>query len=79
VTIISAHDKTVSFVFKIQIWGTCVEKNISDCFLTLNDFLAEPERQLNEDVCSDIMHHLQGLQVTVRDYFPPKVEDFQWL
>jgi hypothetical protein len=38
--------------------------------------LAEPERQLNEDVCSDIMHHLQGLQVTVRDYFPPKVEIF---
>jgi hypothetical protein len=42
----------------------------------LCDFLPELESQLNEDVCSGIMHHLQGLQVTVRGYFPPKVEDF---
>jgi hypothetical protein len=41
--------------------------------------LAELESHLNEDVCSGIMHHLQGLQVTVTGYFPPKVEDFQWL
>jgi hypothetical protein len=41
--------------------------------------MAELKSQLNDYVRSGIMHHLQGLQVTVRDYFPPKVEDFQCL
>jgi hypothetical protein len=48
-------------------------------FPTWNNFLAELKSQLNDYVRSGIVHHLQGLQVTVRDYFPPKVEDFQCL
>jgi hypothetical protein len=51
----------------------------SNYFPTVYDSLAELESQQNDDVRSDVMHHLQGLEVTVKDYFPPKVEDVQWL
>jgi hypothetical protein len=47
-------------------------------FPTLNNF-AELESNLNDDAPSHFAHNLQGLQVTMRHYFPPKVEDFQWL
>jgi hypothetical protein len=48
-------------------------------FPTLNNFFAELDSNLNYDVPSHFAHNSQDLQITTRDYFPPKVEDFQWL
>jgi len=59
--------------------GHVLKTKVTDCFPTLNDFLAEFQSQLNDDVHSDIMHCLQYVKVTVRDYLPPNVENFQWL
>jgi hypothetical protein len=57
--------KTESFLRKTDFWGTCVEKNATHCFLTLNDFFNELESQTSDYVLSDKMEHV-GLQVTVK-------------
>jgi F0F1-type ATP synthase delta subunit len=79
ITVISASEKVQSFLCKTEFRRTCVEKNVTDCLPTLNNFLNELERQKNVDVLPDIMEHLQNLQVTVKEYFPLVVEGFQWL
>lgn len=70
-----SRDRTESFIRRVQFRKTCVE-NVSDCFSTLKDVLADLKTQLNDDVHSGIMHHLQ---ITVRDFFAPKVEGIQRL
>jgi hypothetical protein len=48
-------------------------------FLKLKDFLNEVEGQISDNILSDIMEHLQSLQVTVKEYFSPVAEGYQWL
>jgi hypothetical protein len=43
------------------------------------NFFKELESQVSDDVLSDIMEHLQDLKVTVKEYFAPAIEGFQWL
>jgi hypothetical protein len=62
---------------KLSFGGHALKKS-QDCLPTLNDFFNELESQISDDILSDIMEHLQDLQVAVKEYSPLVVEDFQW-
>jgi hypothetical protein len=48
-----ASEKPDSFLHKIQSWRSYIEKNVTDCFLTLYDFLNKCECKLSDSIASD--------------------------
>lgn len=50
-----------------------------DCFSILNDFLKENELQITSDVEKNIHEHLISLTKSLKQYFPEKLQDMDWL
>lgn len=79
VTVISLYDKIQAKLNKIQFWESCINRGISECFPTLHDFVCESKTALSAEITSEIINHLQNLQVSIREYFPRREEDLDWV
>jgi len=77
--IFTVNDKISSLENKIDFWIECVDQHNYECFIILNDFLKENELQVTSDVEKNIHEHLISLKKSLKEYFPEKLQDMNWL
>lgn len=62
-----------------EFWIKYVNQHNYECFTILNDFLKENELQVTSDVEKNIHEHLISLKKSLKEYFPEKLQDMNWL
>lgn len=75
----AVNDKISSLQNKLGFWIKCVEQHNYECFIILNDFLNENELQVTTDVEKNIKEHLISLTKSLKEYFPEKLQDMDWV
>ncbi|KAL4127510.1 hypothetical protein QTP88_011677 [Uroleucon formosanum] len=71
--IFTVNDKISSLENKIDFWIECVDQHNYECFTILN------ELQVTSDVEKNIHEHLISLKKSLKEYFPEKLQDMNWL
>ena len=79
VTTFTVKDKILSLKNKICFWIECVEQKNYQCFTLLNNFLEENELGVTSDLEKNIIEHLINLEKSLKDYFPEKLQDIDWV
>ncbi|VVC29366.1 Hypothetical protein CINCED_3A010476 [Cinara cedri] len=64
---------------KLDFWIKYVDRYNNECFTAFNDFLKENEQQVTSDVEKNIHEHLIILKKSLKEYFPEKLQDMNWL
>lgn len=79
VTTFTVKGKISSLKNKICFWIECEEQKKYQCFTLLNNFLEENELGVTSDVEKNIIEHLINLEKSLKDYFPEKLQDIDWV
>jgi hypothetical protein len=78
-SVFSVQDKIESIMKKLQFWERCIERNQTECFSSLNNFLIEDQLKFDQNTKTNIIVHLRSLSTTFREYFPVLSDSKNWI
>jgi hypothetical protein len=79
ITIFNVEDKIEAMIKKLELWARRLSKRNFDAFQNLKTFLESADEELSNEVLEFFTQHLQDLQCSFREYFPPPDESKNWI
>ena len=78
-TIFNVRDKIEAMIKKLELFSVCINKDNTQVFPSLYDFLCANELKLTDNVKCDIAKHLSELGAQLRRYFPETDDTNNWI
>jgi hypothetical protein len=79
ITIFNVEDKIEAMIKKLELWARHLSKRNVDAFQNLKPFLESGDEELSNEVLEFFTQHLQDLQCSFCEYFPPRDERKNWV